>query len=162
APRALRRRAGDRRLGRLLRAGARARRGAAAAGRLRDRARVAARDTGQHDPGDDPARDVQRDRAGRVARGMMRVALAALAVVALGVAWIQYVRFWRHGDAHPISYRDESSRLGGFETTHAVTRIYRHWTDDESAVLIASGPRSSTGYAIDVVGALHERGRILI
>lgn len=92
----------------------------------------------------------------------MRIALAVLLVAALGFAWTEYVRIWRHGDAHAIPYRDESARLGGFETTHAVTRIYRHWTPNKSAVLIASGPRSSTGYGIDVVSALHERGRILI
>lgn len=93
---------------------------------------------------------------------MIRVALAALVVVLLGVAWIAYVRVWRHGDARPLPYRDESARLGAFETTHAVTRIFRRWTEDESAVLIASGPRSSTGYGIDVVSALRERDRILI
>jgi hypothetical protein len=92
-----------------------------------------------------------------------RLVLAGgLAVVVLGAAWIAYVRVWRHGDAHPLPYRDESARLGGFETTHAVTRIFRHWSANESAVLIASGPRSSTGYGIDVVSALHERDRILL
>ena len=93
---------------------------------------------------------------------MMRIGLVVLVVVALGFAWTEYVRVWRHGDAQRLPYRDGSARLGGFETTHAVTRIFRDWRPNESAVLIASGPRSSTGYGIDVVSALHERSRILI
>ena len=93
---------------------------------------------------------------------MIRLAIAILVVVAVGYAWTEYVRLWRHGDAHAIPYRDESSRLGDFQTTHAVTRIFRDWANGESAVLIASGPRSSTGYGIDVVSALRERSRILV
>jgi hypothetical protein len=82
--------------------------------------------------------------------------IALLAVLAAG--WIAYVHIWRYGDARSLSYHFEN--VPGFETPRAAVRV-THAGDDEH-VLITSGPRSSTGYSIEVTRALVERGRISI
>ena len=88
-------------------------------------------------------------------------AVVAFAAV-LGAAWIVYVRDWQDSNPKAIPYRDESAKLHGFESNHAVTHIYRHWSPAHSAILLADGPRSSTGYGFDVVSAVEERDRILV
>ena len=93
---------------------------------------------------------------------MKRLAAVAAVLVLLGAGWIAYVRLWRHGDAHPLAYRDESARIRGFETTHAVTRVFRRADPKEIALLVASGPRSSTAYGLGVVGVTEERGRVVV
>ena len=88
---------------------------------------------------------------------MIRAGVIAL-VVFLAAGWIAYVHVWRYGDARPLTYR--FGKVHGFETPRAAVRI-THGGDKES-VLITSGPRSSTGYSIEVRRALVERGRISI
>ena len=88
---------------------------------------------------------------------MIRVAVVALIGV-LVAAWLGYVHFWRYGDAHPLVYRLET--LKNFETPRPATRVTH--VGDEEHVLITSGPRSSTGYSIQVRRAVVERGRISI
>ena len=88
---------------------------------------------------------------------MIRAAVIAL-VAALAAGWIAYVHVWRYGDARPLTYH--FGKVPGFETPRAAVRI-THAGDKES-VLITSGPRSSTGYSIEVRRALVERGRISI
>jgi hypothetical protein len=93
-----------------------------------------------------------------------RAAVAAVVglLVVLGVAWIAYVDYWRHGDARPLAYRDESARLRGFETSHAFTRVFRQANPRRLSVLAATGPRSSTAYRLDVVGVTEERDRVVV
>jgi len=88
---------------------------------------------------------------------VIRVAVIALLAV-LAAGWIAYVHIWRYGDARPLSYRFE--KVPRFETPRAAVRVTT--TGDEEHVLITSGPRSSTGYSIEVRRALVERGRISI
>ena len=88
---------------------------------------------------------------------MIRVAVIVL-LAAVAVGWVVYVHEWRYGGVHPLAYRFE--QVPGFETPRAAVRI-THVGDDEH-VLITSGPRSSTGYSIEVRKALVERGRISI
>ena len=88
---------------------------------------------------------------------MIRVAVVVL-IAALVAGWLSYVRFWRYGDAHPLSYRLGTMR--NFETPRPATRITH--VGEEEHVLITSGPRSSTGYSIQIRKAIVERGRILI
>jgi hypothetical protein len=89
---------------------------------------------------------------------------AALAVLlgALAAGWIGYARLWRYGDARRISYRDASASIRGFETAHALSRIYRSRGGRDLFVLIASGPRSSSGYRLDIVRAVEERSRVVV
>jgi hypothetical protein len=91
---------------------------------------------------------------------VIRAALAA-ALVAFALAWIAYVHLWRHGDARPLRYRDASAELRGYQTPHAVTSVFRG-RDGGTTLLVASGPRSSTAYALDVVRAVEERGRAIV
>jgi hypothetical protein len=88
---------------------------------------------------------------------VIRAAVIVLIVV-LAAAWIAYVREWRYGDAKPLTYHLE--QLRSFETPRAAVRITH--VGDQEHVLITSGPRSSTGYSIEVRKALVERGRISI
>ena len=88
---------------------------------------------------------------------MIRAAVIALLAL-LTVGWVAYVHVWRYGDARPLSYRFEQVRR--FETPRAAVRVT--YLGDEEHVLITSGPRSSTGYSIEVRRAVVERGRISI
>ena len=88
---------------------------------------------------------------------MIRVAVVAcIAVLAAG--WIAYVHVWRYGEGRPLAYRlgtlqHFTPRRPGVRVTTA-GRLER--------VLITSGPRSSTGYAIEVRRAIVEHGRVSI
>jgi hypothetical protein len=88
-----------------------------------------------------------------VIRGAVVVVLAALAA-----GWVAYVHVWRDGDAHPLAYRLET--LTNFEPREPQTRVTT--SRGEERVLITAGPRSSTGYSLDVVRAEVERGRVYI
>jgi len=88
-----------------------------------------------------------------VIRGAVVVVLAALAA-----GWVAYVHVWRDGDAHPLAYRLET--LTNFEPREPQTRVTTSRTEER--VLITAGPRSSTGYSLDVVRAEVERGRVYI
>ena len=87
----------------------------------------------------------------------MRAAVIAC-ILAFAGAWVAYVHVWRYGAVKPLEYR-----LG---TMHDYTprRPGVHVSTQGSLerVLITSGPRSSTGYSIEVRRALVERGRISI
>ena len=93
---------------------------------------------------------------------MIRVAVAVGALLALAVGWTSYVHLWRHGDAHPLAYRDESARLRGFRTLHPLAHVFRSRDPNETSVLVASGPRSSTGYRLEVERVVEERGRVVV
>ena len=84
------------------------------------------------------------------------IVIATLAVCAAG--WVAYVHLWRYGGARPLVYHLETLRH--FETAHPFSRVTT--TATEERVLIASGPRSSSGYALEVRRAVVERGRISI
>jgi len=88
-----------------------------------------------------------------VIRAIVIVTLAACAA-----GWIAYVQLWRYGGARPLAYHLETLR--DFETAHAFSRVTT--TATEERVLIASGPRSSSGYALEVRSAVVERGRVSI
>ena len=92
---------------------------------------------------------------------MIRAAIAAVVVV-LGAGWIAYVHLWRHGNARPLRYRDVSARIRGFESRHALALVYPSLSGKETALLVASGPRSNSGYRLDIVGAVEERDRVVV
>ena len=88
---------------------------------------------------------------------MIRIAVVVLLAL-LVAGWLAYVHVWRYGDARPLTYRLETVK--NFETPRPATRITH--VGDEEHVLITSGPRSSTGYSIQIRRAVVERSRILI
>jgi hypothetical protein len=108
--------------------------------------------------------------------------LAALLTVACG--WIAYTRIWRDGGTKPLAYRDLTSNVPALEPPAAAQLLFSRRDElaryvrrvrpgeplrlppidfsREAAVLITTGPRSSTGYALRIVSAEEERGRTLI
>jgi len=93
---------------------------------------------------------------------VIRAAVAAGALVVFVAGWTGYVRYWRHGDARPLGFRDESAKLRGFKTPHPLAQVFRARNAGETSVLIASGPRSSTGYRLQVQSVVEERGRVVV
>ena len=115
-------------------------------------------------------------------RAVKLAALAALAVV--GVAWIVYSHTWRDGDARPLPYRDVTSQLRSLQPAREADRVfveakelayYIRYADPgytrplpridfghDEALLVTTGPRSSTGYSIRMVSATDERGRTVV
>jgi hypothetical protein len=85
-------------------------------------------------------------------------AIVIAALLACATGWVAYVHVWRYGDARPLVYR--LGTLRDFETAHPFSRVTT--TGAEERVLIASGPRSSSGYALEVRRAVVERGRVAI
>jgi hypothetical protein len=85
-------------------------------------------------------------------------ALIIGALVLLAGGWVAYVHVWRYGDPHPLAYRLVT--LPGFEAAHPLSRVTTHGTQER--VLVTSGPRSSTGYSLEIESAVVERARISI
>jgi hypothetical protein len=96
--------------------------------------------------------------------------------------WLLYVHLWRDAGAEPLRYRDVTAQLHVQPVLEFARRFHRaeqlsdyvrrsgargahvpriDWARDD-ALLVASGPRSSTGYALRVVRATSERGRIVV
>jgi protease stability complex PrcB-like protein len=79
-------------------------------------------------------------------------------LVALAGGWIAYVHVWRYGDVRPLAYRLVT--VPNFEATHPLSSITTR--GQEERVLITAGPRSSTGYSLEIESAVIERARISI
>ena len=98
--------------------------------------------------------------------------------------WIAYAHLWRDGGATPLLYRDLTAALPRLEPPVETRRRFRHRDQlatyvravrpgeplslpridfaREEAVLVAAGPRSSTGYTLQVTSAREVRGRVLV
>jgi hypothetical protein len=85
-------------------------------------------------------------------------AVVIVVLVALVGGWIAYVHEWRYAPVHPLAYRLGTMRH--FEPRRPGIRVTT--TGSQERVLITSGPRSSTGYSIEVTHAIVERVRIFI
>jgi hypothetical protein len=101
-------------------------------------------------------------------------------VVALAAAgWLLYAQWWGQGDKHALAWRDLTPQLGTVEFTRKVTAVYHSrgpfarllaatmpgrapqpppvdWSRDQ-VVVIALGPRSSTGYSLRILRVLERR-----
>jgi protease stability complex PrcB-like protein len=85
-------------------------------------------------------------------------AAALILLVALCAGRVAYEHLWLHGGAQPLHYRYAS--LHGFEPARPLSKA--SVSDGLEHVLVSPGPRSSSGYSLDVVKAEVERGRVLI
>jgi hypothetical protein len=108
----------------------------------------------------------------------------ATALCAFAAAWIVYGRIYEHGGARKIAFADLTARLHAPEFPHPAGRVF-HSRDQlaaflrgampgrrphapqidfrrREAILVAAGPRSSTGYSLRVLGVTSERGRIVV
>jgi hypothetical protein len=88
---------------------------------------------------------------------MIRAAVIAM-LIAAAAAWVAYEHVWRYGDAHPLAYR--LGTLPNFEAAHPLSRVTTRGRQER--VLITTGPRSSTGYSLEIERAVVERGRVSI
>jgi hypothetical protein len=110
---------------------------------------------------------------------------AALVVVALAAAgWLVYTQWWGQGGGRQVAWRDLTSQLGPVEFTHKLTAVYHsrasfhrlleatmpsrtptvpavEWARDE-VIVIALGPRSSTGYSLRILRVLERRRGIYV
>ena len=105
-------------------------------------------------------------------------------VAALAAGWVAYVHAWQHGGGKPLAWRDLSARLGPLRFPRATFRVFLRreklagYLDAvmpgdapapppidfarRKAVLIAAGPRSSTGYVLHVDHVTEQRSRVVV
>jgi hypothetical protein len=109
--------------------------------------------------------------------------LVAVALAGFAVAWLGYTRMWVPSGGEPLAWRDATRQLSRvqlaqptyevFRDREAVVRFLHERVDvavaplridfeRDLAVLFALGPRSSTGYRIEVDGVTEQRGRVVI
>lgn len=99
----------------------------------------------------------------------------ALALTA-AAGWLGYDRLVAHGDGRQLAWRDLTARAEGARFARPLTRViesrgelaevlpgappldFRH----ERAVLVALGPRSSSGYRVEVTGVEEQRRRVVV
>lgn len=104
------------------------------------------------------------------------------AAVAFCVFWPIYDRLVRHGDSRPYAWRDVTGQVGPLPFPRPSGRLFRsqrnfaRYVDaadpgrraprilaaGREGLLVAAGPRSSTGYDVRIVSVSEQRGRILV
>jgi hypothetical protein len=99
-------------------------------------------------------------------------------------SWLVYSQWWGRGDAHELAWRDLNAQLGRVEFTRKVTGVYHSRPPFErlleatmpgrapqppqvdfernEVVVIALGPRSSTGYSLRVERVVERRRGIYV
>jgi hypothetical protein len=114
---------------------------------------------------------------------VLRIA-ALTAVAGLVSAWLLYAYAFGHGGERPLAWRDVSRALGRAELPRPAGRVFgsaqqlrryliasmpgrapeppRIDFRRREAVLLATGPRSSTGYAVEIESVREERRRIVV
>jgi hypothetical protein len=99
--------------------------------------------------------------------------------VLAAVGWLVYAQWWGQGGGHELAWRDLNAQLGRVEFTRKVTAVYHSprsfrrlleatmpgrapvlprvdWSREE-VVVIALGPRSSTGYSLRILRVVERR-----
>jgi hypothetical protein len=108
-----------------------------------------------------------------------RAALAAALVLA-AVCWVAWQSLWAHGGDTPLTWTDLTARtlaqppragVGVFADRASLLRALRSGGRAtvpridfarRTAILVSSGPRSSTAYGIEIVSVVEERRRIVV
>jgi hypothetical protein len=65
-----------------------------------------------------------------------------------------------HVGDRPVPWRDVSAQAHGLDRSVAVFRVTKQ--GDRERVLVSPGPRSSTGYRVEVVDVTEQRRRVLM
>jgi hypothetical protein len=87
-----------------------------------------------------------------------------------------YDRAYVRSGGEPLAWEDAGARIAGARFERPTTRVIETQAELREvlgrnaaldlgryrAVLVATGPRSSTGYALDVVRIEEQRGRVLV
>jgi hypothetical protein len=110
--------------------------------------------------------------------------LAVTAVALAAASWLVYTQVWGTGGEEPVAWRDLTNRFGHVEFTRRVTAVYHsrkpfvklleatmpgrapapppnNW-DRDQVVVIALGPRSSTGYELRILRVVERRRGIYV
>jgi hypothetical protein len=111
------------------------------------------------------------------ARLLKLIGIGVLAVLA--GSWLVYERVGE-GDSRPLAWRDASGSMQGFTTPRPAVGVFETAAElrdfwpacrdcastirfgRERAVLVTTGPRSSTGYRIDVVSVTERRRSVKV
>lgn len=115
--------------------------------------------------------------------GSKSLVLAAL-VLGAAASWLAYAKLWGGGGEKPVPYVDLTPQLGTIEFTRKVTAVYHsrapfvrlleatmpgrapepppHNWDRDQVVVIALGPRSSTGYSLRILRVVERRRGIYV
>jgi len=106
-----------------------------------------------------------------------------VAVVLAAGGWLLYTQVWT-GQTEPVPYTDITKQLGTIEFTRKITAVYNsrrpfenlldatmpgraprlpphNWARDQ-VVVIALGPRSSTGYSLRILRVVERRRGIYV
>ncbi|MEJ7567006.1 MAG: hypothetical protein WKF41_01965 [Gaiellaceae bacterium] len=104
---------------------------------------------------------------------------SALVVGALAATgWLGWQELWAHGGTRALPWRDLTARTVG-EPGRSQLRAFGNTRDlraalgssatvppidfgSREAVLVAAGPRSSSAYALDIVGVTAQRRRVVV
>ena len=115
----------------------------------------------------------------RLGRSSKAAALVAVAVAASG--WLAWQELWAGGDDAPLPWLDLTARTlaqpstGGLRIYHTRAALVRELTSDgrsatvppidfarRTAILVASGPRSSSAYGLEIHEVREERQRVVV
>ncbi|MGB2874966.1 MAG: protease complex subunit PrcB family protein [Gaiellaceae bacterium] len=116
---------------------------------------------------------------------LFKAKMAALAALLLAiVGWLVYTQVWGTGGERPVAWTDLTPKLGAIEFTRRTTGVYHSrraflkfldesvpgrppklppldW-EHHQVVVIALGPRSSTGYSLRVLRVVEQRRGIYV
>jgi hypothetical protein len=93
-----------------------------------------------------------------VRRARLRLLLVAAVSAAIATGVVLHAR--GHDGSRPVPWRDVSPQARGLDHRVAVFRVTKR--GDRERVLVSPGPRSSTGYRVQVVSVTEQRRRILL
>lgn len=89
---------------------------------------------------------------------MRRAVVPLLVVLALAVGAAFHA--YGHSGSRPVPWRDVSAEAHGLDRSVAVFRVDKQGSHER--VLVSPGPRSSTGYRVQVVSVTENRRQILL
>lgn len=89
---------------------------------------------------------------------MIRAAPVAAVIAAAGVAAALHA--YGHTGNTPVPWQDVSSQARGLDRSVAAYSVTK--LGDRERILVSPGPRSSTGYAVEVVRVVEQRRQILL
>jgi hypothetical protein len=86
--------------------------------------------------------------------------LLAVGAAAVGLAASAGLQARGHTGDRPVPWRDVSREARGLDRSVAAFAVTKR--GNRERVLVSPGPRSSTGYAVEVVSVVEQRSRILL